>query len=370
MPSTTSSKTEPRRGTGARRSEPGLDIYRGLAVLLMFAVHAYRLEPGQAVRGAGERALAALSWAEPYIAASFLFVVGMSLVLSREHTSAAPRRWLVRLGRRALGLYALSLLLFITHYGFELPDLLVSSGILSAIALAIIVTGACLAVGRSALWLAGASIVVVGATAWLDRAHVTVPGMNGGPGGAFPLLAFSCWGALACQAYRRRGARALGALAAGGAVVCVAVLASRAPWTTLQTSHYADHGGEVALLDLAKSGARAVEPVVFWNHSAVGALGLAFPLLATAWLLVASGARLSALRALFPLELVGRHALGAYVMHLGLLGVLDLAGAVPPDAAWTWALISGLFALAVLLSMMLERHAPAAPVHSSASVAR
>lgn len=340
-------------------------MYRGLAVLLMFVVHAYRLEPGRRHVGLAERSLAALLWAEPYIAASFLFVVGMSLVLSREHARGPRGAWLVRLVRRAAGLYALSMLLFIAHYGFELPDLLVSSGILSAIALAIALVGACLATERSATWLGVASLVVLGVTAWLDRAGVTVSGLDGGPGGAFPLLAFACLGAIVCLWYRQRGARALGIATAIAAVVSLAALATRAPWTTLQTSTYTDHGGEIALLHLGAHGGARV-PVEFWNHSAVGALGLALPLVATTWALVAVGrVRLGA-----PLELVGRHALGAYVMHLFVLGAIDLAGVTPPTAAWTWALVAGLFAGAMALSAALER-APASPrAHSSASVAR
>ncbi len=336
----------------------------------MFVVHAYRLEPGQPLRGIGERTLAALLWGEPYIAASFLFVVGMSLVLSREHARASSAKWLARLARRAAGLLALSMLLFIAHYGFELPDLLVSSGILSAIAGAVVLTGACLVTARSVLWLTVASMAIVGVTAWLDHTHAAVSGLNAGPGGMFPLLAFACWGALVCIAYRRHGARALGVATALAAVVTAAALATRAPWTTLQTSYYADRGGEVALLHLAAHPAGALEPMDFWNHSAVGALGLSLPLAATTWLVVGNGTRIVALGVTVPLELVGRHALAAYVMHLVLLGALDLGGVFPPTAAWTWALVAGLFALATLLAVVLERRPNAARYQSSESVAR
>src|SRR6185503_12436030 len=101
------------------------------------AVHARRLEaPRRPPAGVAELVdsfFDRMLWLEPYIAASFLFVAGFSLVLSQKHGKArGARPFVAKIARRALGLWALSVVLFVPQYGLALPDLIVSSGILSA----------------------------------------------------------------------------------------------------------------------------------------------------------------------------------------------------------------------------------------------
>lgn len=334
-----------------RRSEPGLDLYRALVVLMMFVVHARRL---QTPAGAGplESALAFFMWAEPFIAASFLFIAGAAASLAHERAGSA---FLPATLRRALGLYALAMVLFVPQYGLELPDLLVSPGILSAIAVALASTALALRSRAPELALGGLGLGVLGVTAFLDRSGATVPGLNAGPGGAFPLIAFAALGALAMRAWRRTGWRAFGFGLALAVPLLGVVLWLGQSWITERSSLYRVHDGQLALLHLTEESPRA--PVRFWNHSALGALGLFAPLLASLWVALSACGRLAERRMLAPMLLLGRHALGAYVAHLGLLGVVELAGLSPGTPVGTWGLCAGLALACVALAWALEARA-------------
>ncbi len=326
-----------------RRTEPGLDVYRGVLVLAMIAVHARRMEAAsaRAVHGAGRAALDLLAWTEPFVAAAFLFVAGASLVLARRAAvdAASFRR---RLPRRVAGLLLLSMALFVLEYGFELPDLVVSSGVLGVIALGSLACGgALLSPHRDALLVALAALAVA-VTALLDTSGASVPGLNAGPGGAVPMLAFTALGALGFA----RGTRGFAALTALLAVPFGVVLVSGQPWLTERVSRYASHASGLALTDLfARSQAgHGTLLVTFWNHSALGAVALFFPLCLGLLAFVTLPRAVAAHRALDPLALLGRHALLAYVGHLGLLGLVQLHGFAPATPGQTWALWAALVA--------------------------
>ncbi|MFO0572303.1 MAG: hypothetical protein U0263_42175, partial [Polyangiaceae bacterium] len=115
---------------------------------------------------------------------------------------------------------------------------------------------------------------------------------------------------------------------------------------------YRQHTGQLALVELlSAAGPRA--PISFWNHSALGSLGLLLPLSASLAALLAAGHALA--RPLWPLVCIGRHALSVYVVHLGLLGVADLAGLGPAEGNGTAALIAGIALAALAVSLSLDR---------------
>lgn len=334
-----------------RRSEPGLDLFRAIAVLLMFEAHVYRLQTGTAQGGAGQKLLSLLVYLEPYTAGAFLFIVGFSLVLAKRRFTERGA-WLGWMLRRAALLYGISAALFVAHYGFEWPDLITSSGILSVIAFGIVTIGLMLALPRPTTPLAGFAVAVIAITRLLDVSSRAVSGLNAGPGGAFPLLALTAAGAVAGLVYSDGGVRALGLLTLG-AVPVSALAAPAGPWITERASHYAVHAGEIALLDLF-SHPPGTQAIVFWNHSAIGALALLAPLFASALLLLATQRAVCSPRAMTPVLWLGRHALAAYVVHLGVLGVLDFAGIVPHSAAGVWAMTLALSLGAVALAAGLE----------------
>lgn len=331
------------------RSEPGLDLFRACAVLAMFAVHARRLQTAHG-DGAGERLLDFLMWSEPFIAAAFAFMAGVSLVLARER---APSGFSTRTLRRSLLLYALACGLFVPQYGLELPDLLASPGILSALALGIASSALALSSARPELALGTLIAGVLALTAWLDASGVTIPGMNAGPGGAVPLAAFTSFGALAFRLRMRRGPRALVALSLVTLPLLGVVLLSRFPWTTVRASYYREHAGQLALVDLASDAPRVA--MSFWNHSAAGAVALSAPLLAALGLALAAGKRVGSAALAAPFLVLGRHALLAYVVHLGLLGLVELAAFAPRSAAGTWLVVSALGASTTLGAWAFER---------------
>lgn len=334
--------------SATNRSEPGLDLYRALVVLMMFVVHAHRLQSGPG-SGQLERSLAFFMWAEPYIAASFLFIAGVALVLAHQKLGAGLLR---KVAGRAVGLYVLASVLFVPQFGVEFPDLLVSPGILSAIAIAVFVCAAALVSRAPRASLAAITCVVLGTTAWLDWSGATVPGLNAGPGGAIPLIAFTGMGALFALSRARNGSRTPGIAFAISVVLFVVVIASGARWTTERSSFYGVHDGLLALDSLGAAGPKRA--VSFWNHSALGALGLCLPLGASLLGLLRIGRGLAQTRPLYPLLALGRHALLAYVAHLGVLGVIDLSGAAPATSTGTWGLVALLSAGALAGSVALD----------------
>ncbi|MBX3125356.1 MAG: DUF1624 domain-containing protein [Polyangiaceae bacterium] len=349
--------------SSTERSEPGLDVYRAVAVILMFVVHVRRI---QGVRGDGplEASLDLFMRIEPFIAASFLFIAGYSLVLSQSRAPSG-RQWLGRMARRALALYGISVALFVLQYGVDLPDLLASSGILQAIGVSVIAVAACLVSPWPTRLLGLLLLAALGLGAALELARVSVSGLNGGPGGAVPILAFAAFGALVARV------GSLGRVTLAVLVPFAIVLLGSLDWTQTHVSRYRDYGGEVAIVALLKgtAGAHTVA-MPFWNHSVAGSVGLLLPLCLSLALALGSPARLSGHRVLAPLRSLGRHALLVYVLHLCVLGVLDATGVVPRSALGSWLFVLGLTLLLLLVVRGRESLARRGAAQKSPSVAR
>jgi predicted acyltransferase len=325
----------------------------------MYVVHARRLQSApRSDDGLAEAALRWLMWSEPFIAASFLFIVGFSLVLSADR-HGTDRGWHRKVWRRAAKLYVLSLLLFVPQFGLQWPDLALSSGILSAIAIAIALVGSALATSRPTTAVACVGLAGWSVAALLEWTEASVSGANAGPGGAVPLVSFAAAGALLARVHQRHGGRGLAVASAAAATVSLAALLTREPWIQQHPSVYLDYGGTLALPMLLSGSPGATTEVTFWNHSVVGTLGLAFPLAASLALLLGPEQRFArAWRWLFWLLLLGRHALAAYVGHLLALGLLELLGWVPRSASQTWMLVGALAAGACGAVSAWERFGP------------
>ncbi len=329
----------------------------------MFVVHASRIErvrvPPSGLAELCDRLVWAFRWAEPFIAAAFLFIAGYSLVLSQR--GRARRDWVTKILRRTALLYALSVVLFVPQYGISFPDLVLSSGILSAIALAIAMVGLGLATERPAMALVVTAFLVLAATAVLDVSGATVSGLNAGPGGAFPLVAFTAVGALAARSIHARGPRALGWLCLGSLPLTLAVWAAGLPWLTERSSLYPG-GSALSVLGalLRGEGSGAALPVAFWNHSAAGFVGLLAPLGVSLFMVLAAQRVLPGLRLFAPVLLLGRNALLAYVVHLALLGLLDALELAPQSPTGTLGLVLLLAAFSCIAALWLERRAASA----------
>lgn len=330
----------------------------------MFVVHLRRVQrPMPDARGwerLCDRALDGMMWAEPYIAASFLLVVGFSLALSRARASNG-RRWLRHLAGRAGTLYLLAVLLFLVQFGPVFPEAFVSPGILSAIALAILVVGLSLTAPRPLSALAGTTILVLGITAALDAWNHPVVGLTAGPGGAFPIVAFSAIGALVGSWFWQRGPRVLVWTAGICAIPFGAALVREAPWISWHPSQFPEYGSEVALWGLLGAEPSRTVATHFWNHTVWGWLGLLLPLSLSLGSLIGAQDRLASTWPAWPALVVGRHALAAYVGHLGVLGCLEIAGLGPSGPVATWMYATALFLLAAVCGALWERgHEPVA----------
>lgn len=351
-----------RPAAGRERRDPGLDVFRGAAVLLMFVVHSRRLQPSgpfPGLQGLAGAALDALLWAEPFIAASFLTIAGTSLVHA-HHRSRDPARWIRRLGWRAGGLYLLAIALFIPQFGVVFPDLLASPGILSAIAVALWLTGLALTRSRPACWLVALwGLTGLGALG-LETTGRCLPGLNAGPGGAVPLLGFTALGALLGLVQVRFGRRALGVATVVATAGALAVVGAALPFTTRCVSLYPAHDGLLALGELLGQQSPGQQSpgqreVVFWNHSAAGLLGLSAPIVATLFgLSLLPWSTSGSPRSGGVLALIGRHALVVYVGHLILLGILELSGVTPRAPLSTWTLVGALAFAAAITGAGLE----------------
>ncbi len=117
------------------------DALRTLVILLMTGSHTTRM-------------IADESWIfwnkfvlliEPFTAASFLFLVGSSLVLSwkraTENNAMKPRGWICKKLKRCILLWIVSLCMYFASVGLVWPDSFVLSGILATIAYSTVVFG-------------------------------------------------------------------------------------------------------------------------------------------------------------------------------------------------------------------------------------
>ena len=311
---------------------PGIDSLRGAGVLAMFAAHVARVVPP----ATDAEKLGLYEWLmrfEPAISACFLCLVGWCLAWSYQH-SRPGGRWYARCCKRALLLYACGVVLFTLQHGPNFPDALLSPDILSVIAAAIVVVGACLSVGGATLWAAAAVVLALALS--LESAELSISGLNAGPGGVVPALAFALFGA-ALATPRRLSPITL-------CVVCLSVslLAFALP-------------GELVLehRSVYRSSGASGHPVWFWNHTARAVLVLSGPL--AVLLTLASRPRPAGVSKLNPLAAVGRHALVVYVGHLLTLGVVGCLLGVPLKGGATLILsVLGLAGLALQVSLLLE----------------
>jgi hypothetical protein len=319
----------------------------------MFAVHVRRLEISRRAATGWllplDRGFEWLLSAEPFVSAAFVFIAGYSLVLSRSR-APLPSRWLTRVGSRAFGLYLLSVGLFFAEYGPALPDVWASSGILAVIAAGILSVGAALSAPRPLPWLFALFGLVFAIEVVLELSRCTLPGLNGGPGAAVPLVAFAASGAVVAEI--RRSGRPLGPLVLAASGLLLLALAE--PWVSTQPALYLDFAGDLAVAHLFRPVSARLTPMSFWNHTAWGTVGLLGPILVGLWGLLALPPAWVTARPIRPLVLVGRHALGAYVGHLVVLGLGTLLGLGPTHAGWSLGYVLLLTAGAAGLGMARE----------------
>lgn len=307
-----------------------LDAMRTVAILLMIASHTTRLIVWDERREWSRFSLLI----EPFTASLFLILVGVSLVqsfLKSERESAARgmpfsrARWLRRQLARALALWAVSAVFYVSSEGFLLPDALVLSGILATIAYTILITGLLLASPRPAIALSLAATAALALYAWLDLGERRVFVINAGNSPLLPLGLGALCGALAALGAHRRP-RLAKPLLLGAAVIAMGLLLARHPFGELFSKPVGRY--ETARTFLEEGTAEVRRTVPYYNLRII-----LFPaILSLAVLLYAalSLARRPLDRAARPLLRLGRRSLDVYILHLALLAVFVVAGGKRP----------------------------------------
>ncbi len=299
------------------RRDHGLDALRTLAVAAMMAAHTARLVTTEA----RPEWLSGVLLYEPLIPSLFLFLVGVSLTHSLAR--ARDRRdWLSRQGRRAVMLWMISALFFALEHGIRSPDMLTASGILANIAYAVAITGTLLVAPRKRLALTLALLAGAAAFVILDFGEIAVFAVNAGNAPFLPLWLFAIAGAL-CGLMSARLLTIASAITLGVG----AFIALRAGLHDLFTA------------PLGRSDASRLLPAPLTGGEPLHVRYYNFRTPLVLFCLGAHMASLTALRRLLrdtPERLashvfsIGRHALGAYILHLALLAALVVAGGPRP----------------------------------------
>ncbi len=346
----------------------GLDLLRGLAVLAMILVHA-----GKAFLD-DERHFGLGWWIyvpEPVIPATFLALSGYAVALANARGLLSWRT----VGRRALELWAIAAALFLVGYGVRLPDLVTSPGILAMIGVSSLVALACLQTARPVGTLAVVLGLHLGLYTLLDRLGVHVLAYNWGNESLGQNLAYALVGAIVGQLHVRRATQPAWRPGDLVAFVPIACAMGYLVWS-MPTSGPPAQTKNDPLTDTVWSSLFYGAPGRGWlvrkmqgrhlGHQIEQLLGhpvptyvLRFwvsrpPLVAFLCGLVALTMGLRPLldrlaeaagRVLRPIEVLGRHALVAYAVHLVLIGplmiVLGARRMAPPAMLGWFAAVAG-----------------------------
>ncbi|OUR87074.1 hypothetical protein A9Q81_26790 [Gammaproteobacteria bacterium 42_54_T18] len=353
----------------------GLNIFRAVAVIMMIIAHSIRIQGNFTFllkhpdkQTFWDQCLLFFIQVEPIISAQFLFISGFSLTLSLSKvlktTPISKRRWLFSLSPKLILLYLVSVIFFIGDNGIQLPDLFVSSGILSIIAISMALTGSMLITPKPIITLTLAIAVVTMTAFVLEQSKTSIIGLNAGAGGAIPLISMTFIGAIIGILYQRFHNNGLFAAAAVGCFIGLLSITSQYPWTVDVKSEFLLFYGDpvtavlhsiqhaLGIGDLQPTNVKAH----FWNHSSIFLFrtsgGLTF-ILVVFMLAFANSSNSSKVTRV--LNNVGKYALFVYIFHLVLLGVLEVTGIKPTTGWQTWLLVVALVLLGATIIQMRNK---------------
>ena len=319
---------------------------------------------------------------EPVIPATFLALSGYAVALANARGLLQWRALI----RRAGELWAIAAGLFLLGYGVRLPDLVTSPGILAMIGLSSLIVLACLRTRRPLASLALALGAHLALYTLLDRLDVHVLAYNWGNESLGQNLAYALVGALVGQLHVRRATEPAWRGADLAAALPIACVMGSLVWSMPADGPPAQSKND-PLTDTVWNSLFYGAPGRGWlvrkmegrhlGHQIEQLLGHQVPrYLLRFWVsrppLVAFLCGLVALlmglrplwdrvaalaeRVLRPIEVLGRHALVVYAVHLLLVGPLMLAlGARHMAPAATLGWFAALAGAMIALSYALER---------------
>lgn len=343
----------------------GLDALRGLAIILMFITHGFRLflESNPQESSVAFHFLQFFALIEPFTSALFLFLVGIGLRISFAKTTKSYSSWLKsNLGKSGI-LYLLGIGLFFGEYGIQWPDIVLAPSILSVIALSIILVS--LGAKHSIRFYSLGILVAV--ISQLSEGGAGVAGINMGPGGAFPLILFTFLGYETFRLYETKSWKSLIGYLAGGIICWVWPYSFYEQWTNVYHSSYQVFGSGVTGLDFLSTGGKATQVISegFWNHTLISVGRIYIPLVFSLLVCLTKNNLLSTKLYGKLLALLGRHALGNYVLHLGLIALFSVLKWYPSSAIQDWLFIGGLTVAGLVYSKYQDAKLPTPKQHIS-----
>ncbi|MEW6058148.1 MAG: acyltransferase family protein [Bdellovibrionota bacterium] len=342
------------RGSEKNQRLVAIDGLRGVAIVLMFITHFYRLyemSPGRSKTGdlsVLDLLLKFFIKVEPLTFALFLALSGFSLALAAQKFQGDQVQWLRKLGKRSLELIFWSSLLFVFRRGPQWPDFIFSSGPLCVIGFAALWFGGGLKSTRPKLWLFFTTASVFLATLVLGAQSLTVSGLNAGNGGVLPDFAFAAYGIWIGMAYAEKGL-----IKARHVCILLGLLgligfATPEAWTHFVKSQYVLYGNDETVIGWIRSLSHEVILssyfVSYWHYTISATVRLAFPLAVLIGSSLAFNKSFMRLPGFSVLVKLGEYALSVYILQLIVLGVLFTAKVFPSEAWQTWLMIIALVA--------------------------
>ena len=170
-----------------------LDLFRALAIVLMFITHTFRVQVANPDISSTSMEIVNnifnfFMYIEPFTSALFLFLVGFSLKYSYSRIKKNNlNKWKNKHKKKSIQLIIISLLLHIPYYGFNLIEMIFSSGVLMAIGVAIYLLIYSLNnKKRYILFFIGLILSI-----FLEVFNFSIIGVNAGAGAILPLILYS-----------------------------------------------------------------------------------------------------------------------------------------------------------------------------------
>lgn len=331
----------------------GLDFLRGVAILLMFITHGFRLfVKSQPVyspsENFAERLLNLFAVIEPYTSSLFLFLAGIGLAISFQNNKHSFNEWFTRHSKKAIQLYLIGIGLFFIEKGYQFPDFWVSPSILSTIAVSIVITALSFKYKYTTLGV----LIATGLITYLYQG-IGISGINAGPGGVFPLIMFTLLGSYLWSLVDKGQSKMIYAILGLSGITWLIP----GDWVQHYNSSYKIWTSGPTGFDFLQSQGESFVVALesYWNHSLLAFARLAGALIASLMICLKYQYKLEEKKYNHSLTLIGRHALGCYILHLLIIAVFDLLKLYPTSPTTCWLFILGLVISAMIYSKFKER---------------
>lgn len=321
----------------------GLDLLRGIAIILMIITHGYRLYVNKIdfsnPLNFEDRILNVFALIEPYTSALFLFLAGIGLTISFEKKR---ENWINDNFKKFIKIYLIGVIIFFAEKGIQFPDIVVSPNILAAISISLVFLSLLLHIKMGVLGGIIASAII---TYYAEGIPIT--GINAGPSGLFPLIMFTLLGSLVWT--HRQNLKLIYLIIA----ICGMFLFTKGDWTSSYASTYKlwDKGSHGIAYLQSLSNSTQFYNAKYWNHNLISVPRILFFLMISfLWSLKIHKNKINQY-----LQILGKHSLGSYVLHLSLIGLLDILSIYPANGIYCWALIAVLVAICIFYSILKEK---------------